>query len=85
MRRLALAVVGLCAVVGACDNSRGIADPAIRVPHAANESAAREQVPNGEIVSTLDVESPGVSQKGIVAADTLGMGAQNIGTSGSGH
>lgn len=85
MKRLALALVGLCVVIGACDGSQGLTEPHVRVPHATNESAAQEQVPNGEIVSTLDVESPGVSQKGIVAADSVGMGVQNIGTSGSGH
>ena len=88
MRRLALvlAVLGICAIAGACDGSRGVTEPAGRVQNIGTiESGHRDGTGGDSTVTTQD--NGGTSGSGHMESSLpdSAVTTQNIGTMGSGH
>ncbi len=89
MRRLALvlAVIGICAIAGACDGSRGVTEPAGRVQNIGTMgSGHRDGTGEDSTVTTQD--NGGTIESGhreSVQGDSLTVTTRNGGTMGSGH
>jgi hypothetical protein len=84
MRRLALvlAVVGLCAVVGACEGSRGVTEAAGRVQNIGTSGSGHREGVAGD--STASTQSSGTSGSGAIGGEPE-IVLENGGTIGSGH
>ena len=87
MRRLALvlAVAGLCAIVGACDGSRGVTEPAGRVQNIGTIGSGHRDGTEGTATTQDNGGTIGSGHRETVGGDSLTVTTQNIGTSGSGH
>lgn len=87
MRRLALvlAVLGICAIAGACDGTRGVTEPAGRVQNIGTSGSGHRDGAEGN--STATTQNIGTSGSGLresTMPDSM-VTTQNIGTMGSGY
>ena len=83
MRRLALvlAVLGICAVAGACDGTRGVTEPAGRVQNIGTMGSGYRD----GTATTQDNGGTSGSGHGESTLPDSAVTTQNIGTMGSGH
>ena len=87
MKRLALvlAVVGTCAVAGACDGTRGVMEPAGRVQNIGTMgSGYRDGTAGDGTATTQNIGTSGSGHRESTSPDSA-VTTQNIGTIGSGH
>jgi hypothetical protein len=88
MRRLALvlAVLGICAVAGACDGSRGVTEPAGRVQNIGTMGSGHRDGTGGDSTATTQDNggTMGSGHRESSLPDSA-VTTQNIGTIGSGH
>ncbi len=88
MRRLALvlAVLGICAIAGACDGSRGVTEPAGRVQNIGTIGSGHRDGTGGDSTATTQDNGGtiGSGHRESALPDSM-VTTQNIGTSGSGH
>lgn len=86
MRRIALvlAVAGFCTVIGACDGSRGVTEPAGRVQNIGTiGSGHRDGTEEGTATTQDNGGTSGSGHKEGMEGDSTAT-TQNTGTSGSG-
>ena len=88
MRRIALvlAVLGICAVAGACDGTRGVTEPAGRVQNIGTIGSGHRDGTGGDSTATTQ-DNGGTSGSGHRESSLpdSAVTTQNIGTMGSGH
>ncbi len=87
MRRLALvlAVLGICAIAGACDGSRGVTEPAGRVQNIGTiGSGYRDGTGGDNTATTQNIGTSGSGLRESTMPDSV-VTTQNIGTMGSGY
>lgn len=84
MRRLALvlAVVGICAIVGACDGTRGVTEPVGRVQNIGTTGSGHR---DGTATTQDNGGTIGSGHRENTGGDSLIVTTRNGGTSGSGH
>jgi hypothetical protein len=89
MRRLALvlAVLGICAIAGACDGGRGVTEPAGRVQNIGTMGSGHRDGTGGDSTVTMHDNGGtiGSGHRESVGGDSLTVTTRNGGTSGSGH
>jgi hypothetical protein len=87
MKRLgfALTLVGLCAVLGACDGSRGLTEPAGRLQNIGTIGSGHRDSTAGDATTQENGGTIGSGHReGVDGVGAGGVTTQNIGTSGSG-
>jgi hypothetical protein len=88
MRRLALvlAVLGICAIAGACDGNRGVTEPAGRVQNIGTMGSGYRDGAGGDSTATTQDNGGtiGSGHRESSLPDSI-ITTQNIGTIGSGH
>jgi hypothetical protein len=84
MRRLALvlAVLGICAIAGACDGTRGVTEPAGRVQNIGTIGSGHR---DGTATMQDNGGTIGSGHRESVQGDSLTVTTRNGGTMGSGH
>lgn len=88
MRRLALvlAVVGIGAILGACDGTRGVTEPAGRVQNIGTTGSGHRDGTGGDSTATTqNIGTSGSGHRESVQGDSLTVTTRNGGTMGSGH
>lgn len=87
MKRLALvlAVAGLCAIVGACDGSRGLTEAAGRVQNIGTIGSGHRDSTEGTATTQDNGGTIGSGHRDGTTGDSLTVTTRNGGTIGSGH
>lgn len=81
---LALTLVGLCALSGACEGSRGLTEPAGRLQNIGTTGSGYRDGTGGDATTQDNGGTSGSGHREGMNGDSL-IATQNIGTIGSGH